>query len=307
MKILQSFTPQQVLTLFMASVLFVAGLIYLLRHLLRLRTATILKETAQQGATGASKNRTKYAGVDVFRYRGLFALTGLALVLFLLLSLFNLTLQKIERDFSYSGEIFLEDITVIPRTAEPPVEIPPLPSKIEEVPEELLLDEDQPELIDYSIEAETHVEAPVHQERKVNLLQPPPPPPPKDEGEPEIFKIVEQMPRFPGCEDIQGGNDIKKQCADKKLLEFVYENIEYPSVARESNVQGSVVASFVVNTDGTIEKVTIMRDIGAGCGAEVQRILALMNERGIKWEPGRQRGKAVKVQFILPVKFVLAP
>ena len=132
---------------------------------------------------------------------------------------------------------------------------------------------------------------------------PPPPPPPAPEVE-EIFKVVEQMPRFPGCEDIANEAE-RKQCAQKKLLEFIYENIKYPAIARENGVEGMVVVSFVVEGDGSISAPEVMRDIGAGCGDEALRVVKLMNELNKKWIPGRQRGRPVRVQFNLPVKFQL--
>ncbi|HLF62689.1 MAG TPA: energy transducer TonB [Saprospiraceae bacterium] len=121
----------------------------------------------------------------------------------------------------------------------------------------------------------------------------------------EIFKVVEQMPRFPGCEELEGHNDQKYQCAQQKLLEFVYENLQYPSEARIAGVEGRVVVQFVVEEDGEITDVLAVRDIGYGCGAEVERIVISMNSMDEKWTPGKQRGKPVRVVFTLPVSFKL--
>lgn len=132
--------------------------------------------------------------------------------------------------------------------------------------------------------------------------EPPPPPKPKVE---EIFKVVEQMPRFPGCEDKGGSDKEKKQCADKKMLEFIYKNIKYPAIARENGVEGTCVIQFVVEKSGEVKDAKVVRDIGAQCGAEALRVVELMNTKGIKWTPGKQRGRAVRVQFNLPVKFRL--
>ena len=120
----------------------------------------------------------------------------------------------------------------------------------------------------------------------------------------EIFKVVEQMPRFPGCEDM-GSEDEKKQCAQQELLNFIYKNINYPAIARENGVEGTVVVTFVVEKDGSVTDARVVRDIGAQCGDEALRVVNLMNSQGIKWVPGQQRGRPVRVQFNLPVKFKL--
>ncbi|MDX1942250.1 MAG: TonB family protein [Saprospiraceae bacterium] len=119
----------------------------------------------------------------------------------------------------------------------------------------------------------------------------------------EIFKIVEEMPLFPGCDE-QGTYEEKKPCADRKMLEYIYKNIKYPKEARDAGVEGMVVVSFVVEKDGSISTPRIMRDIGAGCGEEALRLIHLMQER-VHWTPGKQRGRNVRVQFNLPIRFKL--
>jgi TonB family protein len=121
----------------------------------------------------------------------------------------------------------------------------------------------------------------------------------------EIFKVVEEMPRFPGCEDAGLSVDEKKACADKNMLEYLYQELRYPEVARKNSVEGMVVVGFVVNKDGTISDAKVLRDIGANCGDEALRVINSMNEKGIRWVPGRQGGKAVAVQFNLPLRFKL--
>jgi TonB family protein len=121
----------------------------------------------------------------------------------------------------------------------------------------------------------------------------------------EVFKVVEEMPRFPGCEDQGLSYSEKQACAQQKLLEFIGQEINYPKKARKKNVSGIVVVKFVIDVDGSADDVEIVRDIGKGCGAEAARVVKLMNKRGIKWIPGKHKGKKVRVQFNLPVKFAL--
>jgi TonB family protein len=125
------------------------------------------------------------------------------------------------------------------------------------------------------------------------------------ETDDEIYTIVEQMPRFPGCEGLEGDTDDKRACADKRLLRFIYTKIKYPNIARENGIEGMAVISFVVTEQGTITQSQILRDPGGACGQEALRVLKLMNELPRRWTPGRQRGKNVSVKYNLPVRFKL--
>ena len=89
------------------------------------------------------------------------------------------------------------------------------------------------------------------------------------------------------------------------LLEFIYKNIKYPAIARENGVEGTAVVQFVVETDGSITDAKVVRDPGAQTGSEALRVVNLMKNKGIQWIPGKQRGRAVRVQFNLPVRFRL--
>ncbi len=118
----------------------------------------------------------------------------------------------------------------------------------------------------------------------------------------EIFKIVDQMPRFPGCEDLQSDFE-KKDCADRKMLDYIYKNLRYPTEAKVKGLEGKVVAQFIINTDGNVTDINIIKDIGAGCGQAVTEMLQTMNNMPEKWVPGKQAGRNVNVLYTLPVKF----
>ncbi|MCQ2301962.1 MAG: energy transducer TonB [Bacteroidales bacterium] len=105
--------------------------------------------------------------------------------------------------------------------------------------------------------------------------------------EQEIFQIVEEMPEYPGGE--------------KKLLEYVGKSVKYPQIARESGIQGRVFVNFVIEPDGSVSNVKVLRGIGGGCDEEAMRVIKSM----AKWKPGKQRGKAVRVSYTLPVNFKL--
>lgn len=122
--------------------------------------------------------------------------------------------------------------------------------------------------------------------------------PPVKGGE-EVFKNVEEMPRFPGCEDMAAAE--RNQCAQTKLMEFIFNNIKYPAEAKEKGIEGTVYVKFIVEKDGTIADAEIARNVEGGCGEEVLRLVYTMP----KWVPGKKDGKAVRTEFALPVKFKL--
>lgn len=105
--------------------------------------------------------------------------------------------------------------------------------------------------------------------------------------EQQIFMVVESMPEFPGGE--------------AALTKYLFDNIEYPQMAKESGIQGRVFVTFVVERDGNVTDVRVLRGIGGGCDEEAIRVVKGMPN----WTPGKQRGKPVRVQFNLPIKFTL--
>jgi len=112
---------------------------------------------------------------------------------------------------------------------------------------------------------------------------------------------VDEMPRFPGCEDMKGTPLKKQRCAEQKMLEFIYSRIKYPTIARQNGTEGMVVVSFIVETDGSLSEMKILRDLGDGCGKESLRVVSEMP----KWIPGKDGSEPARVQFNLPVRFKL--
>jgi periplasmic protein TonB len=112
-----------------------------------------------------------------------------------------------------------------------------------------------------------------------------------DEGEEinetEVFMIVETMPSFPG--------------GDAALNKFLNDNIKYPTIAAENGIAGRVFINFVVHRDGQIVEVRVARGVDPALDQEAMRVVKMMP----KWNAGQQRGKSVRVQFTLPVNFVL--
>lgn len=119
----------------------------------------------------------------------------------------------------------------------------------------------------------------------------------------KIYSVVEEKPRFPGCESGIMTVEERNQCAEKSMLNFIYSTIVYPDSARAHGTEGRVVLQFVVTKNGRVSDPRILKDIGDGCGDEALRALKLMQEENIIWKPGIKGGQQVSVQYTLPVKF----
>jgi periplasmic protein TonB len=102
-----------------------------------------------------------------------------------------------------------------------------------------------------------------------------------------IFTVVEEMPSFPG--------------GDEARIKFLQDNMKYPQMAKESGIQGTVYVTFVINEKGKVADVKVLRGIGGGCDEEAIRVVNIMPA----WNAGKQSGKAVRVQFNMPIKFTL--
>ena len=108
------------------------------------------------------------------------------------------------------------------------------------------------------------------------------------------------MPRFPGCEAETDATE-REQCAQRKLLEFVYGKLEYPEEAKQAGISGTVIAQFIVDKKGQVQNPKIVRSIGGGTDEAVLKVIRQMPD----WVPGKQRGQPVNVQFNLPIRFQL--
>lgn len=112
--------------------------------------------------------------------------------------------------------------------------------------------------------------------------------PPEEEEEEQVIHIrVEKMPEFPGGQEA--------------LNRFLVRNIKYPLLAQENGIQGRVVCQFVVNSDGSIVDISVVRGVEESLDKEAIRVIKSMP----KWTPGRQGGKSVRVKYTLPIRFKL--
>jgi TonB family protein len=107
----------------------------------------------------------------------------------------------------------------------------------------------------------------------------------KEKPKAEIFTVVEEPPQFPG--------------GDEAVDQFLRQNIKYSQEARELGIQGKVYLTYVVETDGSLSDIKVVRGLGGGCDEEAIRVVKSMPA----WRPGMQRGNPVRVQYNLPVRF----
>lgn len=181
----------------------------------------------------------------------------------------------------------------------PPVETPPPPTRstVKFVPpiikKDVEVQEEKPQDIPFEDDKEIATETKTgNDEAPPSINDNPIPeaipeaPPPVEDKTYEMFDI-QKSPSFPGGE--------------AALQKFLAENIKYPPLARENNIQGTAAITFVVNKDGSISDVNLVKDPGGGTGKEAIRVVKSMP----RWSPGEANGHPVKVRFTLPVRFRL--
>lgn len=212
--------------------------------------------------------------------RNTFFLIGLVLVLALVWGAFEIKTynRKVQDVVTMAATDLEEDLVLQTQRNEPPPPPPPPQQQvtmIQIVDNDVKIDDD----FEINIEADDQTEIVEH-----NVAQETE----KEEVEEEIFVFVEENPSYPG--------------GDEARIKYLVENIKYPDMAKESNIQGIVYVTFVVEKDGRVSNVKVLRGIGGGCDEEAVRVIQKMPN----WAPGKQRGRAVRAQFNMPVRFTLA-
>ncbi|MCB0717276.1 MAG: energy transducer TonB [Bacteroidetes bacterium] len=199
-------------------------------------------------------------------------LVGMVLSLLLLIALTNAPLRASEPDpiiMTNQEVVQIEEIQQTKQQETPPP--PPKPPVPVEVPNDEILENDELDL-----DASLDIDEPIAD------LPPPPPAEEPEEPEPAFFVVVEDPP------ELIGG------------MEALHKKINYPPIAKKAGVEGRVTVQFIVNEQGNVQDAVVLRGIGAGCDEEALRAITSM-----KFKPGKQRGKPVKVKMSLPVMFKL--
>ena len=201
--------------------------------------------------------------------KGMFFQIGLAVTLIAVLISFEW--KSYDKSNYNLGDLNLDDMEeeIIPITRQevkPPPPPPPPPEIIEIVEDEV------------EIENEVEIEETDTDEDEIVEIV-------KDDE--EFFMVVENMPEFPG--------------GDLGLMKFIQKNVRYPAIAKEYNITGKVYVSFIVDKQGSVTNVKIVRGVDKNLDAEALRVVSLLP----KYKPGKQRGKAVRVMFTIPINFTL--
>lgn len=222
------------------------------------------------------KKNPKY---DLERFKGLFLEIGLVISLAIIFTAFEWR----KNDKAEEAAIVTGPATIVEEDVQITRDAPPPPPAPEPQTTEL-------EIVDDNIEVQNDldIDAEATQDDAVGEFVAP-----VEEGgneeiiETEVFLVVEEMPEFPGGQEA--------------LLTYLANNIKYPQLARESNIQGTVYIDFIVEANGAVSNVKVKRGIGGGCDEEAVRVVKDMPA----WKAGKQRSKPVRVQFNLPVRFIL--
>ena len=187
--------------------------------------------------------------------------------------------KQVATDTGLTEIVFEEEIIPIteqeqPKQAPPPPEAP----KVEEVLE--IMDNDS-KVEESTIQASDDTQAAVEVKYTPVEVEE------EEVEEEQIFQIVEEPASFPG--------------GIGECMKWLGKNIKYPTISQENGVQGRVIVQFVINRDGSIVDAKVVRGVDPYLDKEALRVVGLMP----KWKPGKQRGKAVRCQFTLPVQFRL--
>lgn len=207
--------------------------------------------------------------VSLENKKGMFFQIGLAVTLLAILIAFEW--KSYDKTNYNLGDLNLDDMEeeIIPITRQevkPPPPPPPPPEIIEIVEDEV------------EIEKELEIEETETDEDEIIEIE---------EDDEEFFMVVENMPEFPG--------------GDLGLMKFIQKNVRYPAIAKEYNITGKVYVSFIVNKQGNVTNVKIVRGVDKNLDAEAVRVVSSLP----KYKPGKQRGKAVRVMFTIPINFTL--
>lgn len=211
--------------------------------------------------------------------------TGVLIGLVLILAAMFVAFEWRERDVVITADSGIQEVAfeeeMVPITEqEEPKQAPPPPEapKVEEVLQ--IADNDA------NVE-ETTIQSNEDKGEAVEIKYVPAVVEEEEVEEQQIFQVVEEMPEFPG--------------GMAECMKFLAKNIKYPTIAQENGVQGRVIVQFVVNKDGTIVDPVVVRSVDPYLDKEALRVIKAMP----KWKPGKQRGKAVRVKYTVPVTFRL--
>ncbi|MBU0765294.1 MAG: energy transducer TonB [Bacteroidetes bacterium] len=221
----------------------------------------------------------KSSKANLEKKKGIFLQLGLIAAIGIVIVMFEWTFYaKSENTLGELGDITVEE-EIIPITRQEDIKPPPPPPS--QVVEVLNIVED-----DVEIENELEIEdSEADEEMEVEIVEIE-----EEEESEEVlpFAVIEDKPEFPG--------------GDEALMKFLQSETKYPVIARENGIEGRVFVEFVIEKDGSVSDVKIKRGVDALLDQEAIRVVNSMP----KWKPGKQRGKPVRVQYLVPLNFKLS-
>lgn len=226
----------------------------------------------------------KSAKANLEQHRTLWLLMGLVIVFAVSFAVIEwTTFEKVEKKEKKVQQAALDiPIDILVPFTIPEKKVVPPPPEAKKIVDILEIVEDNAEIVEsdlVSIEEQGEV---VEISENTNIVVE------EEVIEETVFQVVEQQPEFPG--------------GMKKLMEYLQENISYPRISRDNNSQGRAFIRFVVNSDGSIQGVEVLKSSGdIYLDKEAVRVVSGMPN----WSPGKQAGKPVRVFFTLPVVFRL--
>ncbi|MBQ2097956.1 MAG: energy transducer TonB [Bacteroidales bacterium] len=219
---------------------------------------------------------------DLENKRGYLLEIGLVVTLLIMWGVFEWS-STVERAEDFGPlEVVADEEELAPVTRQEELQLPPPPPPQQTVADIIEIVDDKVEVNDDFMSTEADENTTVEIQEVVDVVQ-------EEEvvEEPQVFFIVEDMPEFPGGE--------------LALRKYIAENVRYPEMAKENDIQGTVYVRFVVDTDGSVKNVEVIRGVDQLLDKEAIRVVQSLP----KWKPGKQRGKAVKVSHSVPIKFQL--
>ncbi len=263
------------LGLVFGAIAILAALVFLFKYLIDSSSSKIL-------ASGASHSGLlkKYEDVDIHKFVGLFTTIGLVFSLAVVLMAFEWKTYDDQQIVSLGKlEDKGEEVIEIPPTEQKP---PPPPKitlpEIVEVPDDEVIDDK----VEVDLNVEVNQSTVIQKQVVVKVAEVV-----KEEEVDEIFTIVEE-----GAVPVGGYEEFYK---------YIKKTLKYPSQARRMGVEGKVYVQFVVDKDGSLNEIKVIKGIGAGCDEEAARVI----QGAAKWKAGKQRGRPVKQRIVMPISFKL--
>ena len=212
--------------------------------------------------------------------KSVFMQIGLVMVLSIVLIAFEWTTTDVNLDTSLLDNELVVEEEIVPITRQeeqkPPPPPPPQVTDVLNIVDDDVEIDDELDIVDSEMTDDRVFDYTISMDVEE-----------EERADTEIFTIVEEMPDFPGGQEA--------------LMKYLGSSTKYPAIAQENGIQGKVIVNFVINQNGEVTNVTVVRGVDPSLDKEAMRVVLAMP----KWKPGKQRNKPVRVAYTVPVNFIL--